>query len=214
MHRRLTIIGKWSLLTEFLSEFKDKFYEQEVETVAFLKLEGMEYFQGKRTALDYCDAFTKLVQEAEIMDQRMIVSKFRRGLRKDIDKVILKDIRLVLDDSGLWYHKAKDFELVTKFDKAYHDSQTTNPRGTYSFCTQGSFTASAPQVPTLASAAAKSLSEPAKPETPRPKFSLQLNCWNCGEEGHPAWRCTKPKDETKTKVHVTDMPEEDVLALC
>jgi hypothetical protein len=27
------------------------------------------------------------------------------------------------------------------------------------------------------------------------------------------WQCTKPKDETKTKVQVTDMPEEDVLAL-
>ena len=55
--------------------------------------------------------------------------------------------------------------------------------------------------------------EPAKPEAPHPKFSLQLNCWNCSEEGHPAWRSTKPKDEMKTKVRVTDMPEEDVLAL-
>ena len=52
-----------------------------------------------------------------------------------------------------------------------------------------------------------------KTKGPRTKFSSQLNCWNCREEGHPAWQCTKLKDRTKTKVRVTDMPEEDVLAL-
>ena len=67
---------KWSSQTEFLAEFQEEFYEQESETVAFLKLEGTEYFQGKRTASDYCDAFTKLVREAGMVDQRMIVSKF------------------------------------------------------------------------------------------------------------------------------------------
>jgi hypothetical protein len=41
---------KWSSLSEFLTEFKEEFYEQESEMVAFLKLEGTEYFQGKRPA--------------------------------------------------------------------------------------------------------------------------------------------------------------------
>ena len=60
-----------------MAEFWEEFYEQESETVAFLKLEGTEYFQGKRSALDYCDSFTKLVHEAGMTDQRTIVSKFR-----------------------------------------------------------------------------------------------------------------------------------------
>jgi hypothetical protein len=117
---------KWSSLPEFLTEFREEFYEQESETVAFLKLEGTEYFQGKRSASDYCDGFTKLVCEAGMTDRRTIVSKFRRGLRRDVDEVISKDIGLVLDDPSLWYRKAKDYELVAKFNKAYHDAHTPN----------------------------------------------------------------------------------------
>jgi hypothetical protein len=55
--------------------------------------------------------------------------------------------------------------------------------------------------------------KPAKVEGPCIKFSLQLNCWSCGEKGHLAWQCTKLKDEMKTKVQVMNMPEEDILAL-
>jgi hypothetical protein len=68
---------KWSSLSDFLTEFKEEFYEQESKTVAFLKLEGTEYFQGKRAASDYCDGFTKLVHEVGMTDRRTIVSKFR-----------------------------------------------------------------------------------------------------------------------------------------
>ena len=38
---------KWNSLAEFLMEFREEFYEQESKTVAFLKLEGTEYFQGR-----------------------------------------------------------------------------------------------------------------------------------------------------------------------
>jgi hypothetical protein len=48
---------RWTLLDKFLTKFKKEFYEEEAETVAFLKLKGTEYFQGKRTTLDYCDLF-------------------------------------------------------------------------------------------------------------------------------------------------------------
>jgi hypothetical protein len=44
-------------------------------------------------------------------------------------------------------------------------------------------------------------------------YCMQPNCWNCGEEGLPTWQCTKLKDKMKAKVRVTDMPEEDILAL-
>jgi hypothetical protein len=56
-------------------------------------------------------------------DRRSIVSKFRRGLRRDTDKVIARDIGLVLDDPQLWYDKAWNHELVAKLTKAYHDTQ-------------------------------------------------------------------------------------------
>jgi hypothetical protein len=205
---------KWSSLTEFLTEFREEFYEQESETVAFLKLEGTEYFQCKRSASNYCDGFTKLVHSVGMTDRRTIVSKFCRGLRKDVDEAISKDIGLVLDNPSLWYHKAKDYELVAKFNKAYHDAHTPNHRGIYPFRAPANFTASAPASGTPPTTTKPALNpEPAKVEGPRTRFSLQLNCWNCGEEGHPAWQCTKPKDETKTKVRVTDMLEEDILAL-
>ena len=77
--------------------------------------------------MDYCDSFTKLVCEAGMTDRRTIVSKFRRGLCRDVDEAISKDIGLVLDDPSLWYHKAKDYELVVKFNKAYHEAHTPNP---------------------------------------------------------------------------------------
>ena len=118
---------KWNSLAEFLTEFREEFYEQESETVAFLKLEGTEYFQGKRSASDYCDSFTKLVCEAGMTDRRIIVSKFCQGLRRDVDEAISKDIGLVLDDPSLWYRKAKDYKLVVKFNKAYHKAHTSNP---------------------------------------------------------------------------------------
>jgi hypothetical protein len=205
---------KWSSLVAFLAEFREEFYEQESETVAFLRLKGTDYFQGKRSASDYCDSFTKLVHEAGMTDWRMIVSMFRCRLRRDVDEIILKDIGLVLDDPSLWYCKVKDFELVAKFNKAYHDAHTPNHRGAYSFRVPANFTASTPPSGTP-SVPVKlgSNPEPAKMEGPRTKFSSRLNCWNCGKEGHPAWQCMKPKDETKTKVRVTDMLEEDVLAL-
>jgi hypothetical protein len=192
---------KWSSLVDFLAEFREEFYEQESETVAFLRLEGTEYFQGKRSASDYCDSFIKLVHKAGMTDWRMIVSKFRRGLCRDVDEVILKDIGLVLDDPNLWYRKSKDFELVAKFNKVYHEAHTPNHRGAYSFRAPANFAASTPSSGTP-SATTKPTSnpEPAKVDGPRTKFSLWLNCWNCGEEGHPVWQCTKPKDETKTKV--------------
>jgi hypothetical protein len=147
-------------------------------------------------------------------DRRMIVSKFCCRLQRDMDKVILKDIGLVLNDPSLWYRKAKDFKLVAKFNKAYYNAHTPNHRGTYSFHVPANFAALTPSLGTP-STTMKSASnpEPTKAENPCTKFSSQLNCWNCGEEGHPAWRCTKPKDKTKTKVRVTDMLEEDVLAL-
>jgi hypothetical protein len=55
--------------------------------------------------------------------------------------------------------------------------------------------------------------EQSKVEPPKHKFSSRPNCWNCGEEGHPAWQCMKPKVEPKVRVQVTDLPEEDVMAL-
>jgi hypothetical protein len=55
--------------------------------------------------------------------------------------------------------------------------------------------------------------EQPKMEPPKRKFSSRLNCWNCGKEGHPAWRCTKPKAEPEARVRVTDLPEEDIMAL-
>jgi hypothetical protein len=109
-----------------------------------LKLEGMEYFQGKRSASDYCDGFTKLVHEAGMTDRRTIASKFRRGLHRDVDEVISKDIGLVLDDPSLWYRKAKDYELVAKFNKAYYDAHASNHRGTYPFRTTAHLAASVP----------------------------------------------------------------------
>jgi hypothetical protein len=126
-----------------LTVFREEFYEQESETVAFLKLEGTEYFQGKRSASDYCDHFMKLVCEAGMTDRRMIVSKFRRGLRGDVAEDVSKDISLILDDPNLWYHKAKDFELVAKFNRAYHDTHTVDHRST-NFSTPANFAALAP----------------------------------------------------------------------
>ena len=179
-----------------------------------MKLKGTEYFQGRRSASDYCDSFTKLVREAGMTDRRTVVSKFRRGLHREVDEAISKDIGLVLDDPSLWYRKAKDYELVVKFNKAYHEAHTPNPRGTYPLHAPVNYTALAPPSGTPPTTAKSTLNpEPAKTEGPHTKFSSQLNCWNCGEEGHPTWQCTKPKDEMKTKVRVTDMPEEDVLAL-
>jgi hypothetical protein len=147
-------------------------------------------------------------------DWRTIVSKFRRRLCRDIDEAILKDTGLVLNNPSLWYHKVKDYELVVKFNKAYHDAHAPNHRGTYPFRAPAHFAASVPPSgtpPTTMKSASNP--KPAKVEGPRTKFSSWLNCWNCGKEGHPAWQCTKLKDETKAKVRVTDMPEEDILAL-
>ena len=203
---------KWNSLTEFFVEFRKEFYEQESETVAFLKLEGTEYFQGKRTVSDYCDLFRNLVREAGLTDRRVIVSKFRRGLRKDVDDVVSRDIGLVLDDPDLWYTKAKDHELVAKFNKAYHESQNSS-RGTYQYRTSTTSTTST--TPITSPAPSKPASEPTTPRstTSTSKFSSRLNCWNCGKEGHTAWQCSEPKPEGRSSIKLSDLADEDVLAL-
>ena len=36
----------WSTWAEFVAAFKEEFFEQESQTLAFLKLEGSGYYQG------------------------------------------------------------------------------------------------------------------------------------------------------------------------
>ena len=53
------------------------------------------------------------------------MSKFRRGLRRDIEEAVAEKVGLVLDDPERWYSQAKEIELVGKFSKAYHDIGAT-----------------------------------------------------------------------------------------
>ena len=208
---------KWDTWAEFLAKYKSEFYEQEAETIAFLKLEASDYFQGKRSVSDYCDSFQKLVREAGLTDSRTIVSKFRRGLRQEVDESISDKIGLVLDNPELWFTKAKESELVTKITKAYHDSGTTSGR---SFVPYRSTSAQPPARNTTDDRAASGSKPPstptptpAKAQTDRPKYKSRLNCWNCGKEGHPSWLCPDQETERKEKIRVTDLPEEEVRAL-
>ena len=212
---------KWTTWDEFLNDFRSEFYEQEAETIAFLKLEATEYFQGKRSASDYCDAFQKLVREAALTDRRTIVSKFRRGLRRDIDEQIAKDIGLILDDPDRWYSKAKDYELIAKFNKAYHN---TGPPPTRNFFPYKSPTTQQPSNPpttprsTPETPPERSTPDPlptptTRPQDARSKLKSRLKCWNCNKEGHPSWLCPDNETERKEQVRVTELVHEDVLAL-
>jgi hypothetical protein len=210
---------KWPTWDEFLTVYRVEFYEQEAETVAFLKLEASDYFQGKRTVSDYCDAFQKLIQEAGLTDPRTIVSKFRRGLRRDVDEDISPKIGLILDDPERWYSKAKESELVTKFTKAYHEIGTAPTRSFIPYRSMATQDRSTPDVrsaseskPPAASTPAPAKT-PAKPQADRTKFKSRLNCWNCGKEGHPSWLCPDQESERKEKICVTELPDEELHRL-
>ena len=56
------------------------------------------------------------------------MSKFRRGLRRDIEEAVAEKVGLVLDDPERWYSQAKEIELVGKFSKAYNDIGATPTR--------------------------------------------------------------------------------------
>ena len=212
---------KWTTWDEFLIDFRAEFYEQEAETVAFLKLEATEYFQGKRSVSDYCDTFQKLVREAALTDQRTIVSKFRRGLRRDIDEQIAKEIGLVLDDPDRWYSKAKNYELITKFNKAYHDTGPTPTRSFFPYRTSitqqsphsTTTLRSTPETPATRSTPESPPAPATRPQDSRSKLKSRLKCWNCNKEGHPSWLCPDNETERKEQVRVTELVHEDVLAL-
>jgi hypothetical protein len=210
---------KWTTWDEFLTVYRLEFYEQEAETVAFLKLEASDYFQGKRTVSDYCDAFQKLVREAGLTDRRTIVSKFRRGLRKDVDEDISPKIGLILDDPERWYAKAKESELVTKFTKAYHEVGTAPTRSFIPYRSMATQDRSTPEVRSTpeskppAAPTPTPAKTPAKPQADRPKYKSRLNCWNCGKDGHPSWLCPDQESERKEKVRVTELPDEDLHKL-
>ena len=189
----------WTTWASFLAAFKREFYELEAPVVAFMKLEGKGYHQGKQSVLEYTDQFRQLVRQAGLKEGFTLVSKFRQGLNSEIQKTLGEQLPpLPLDDPQAWYDKARELERGRVLSDAYQQTQSY----TRSTPTKQQITASLPNTSTLPAGIPM--------DVDRSKVRSDLTCWKCKQKGHLSFQC---KNKPPVTVRVAELPQEEILQL-
>ena len=70
--------------TDFEQQFQSQFFLVNAEADAINTLERSSYYQGNQTVDDYLDSFLILASDARYMDPRILVVKFRCGLKLNV----------------------------------------------------------------------------------------------------------------------------------
>ena len=93
---------------EFCQAFQEEFFPKNERQRALTRLETSSYHQNKRSMDEYVDEFKDLIDVASYSEGLVIVMKFRKGLRHDIQDQIAQLAHGRLDDGGpsAWYNAA------------------------------------------------------------------------------------------------------------
>jgi len=94
---------------DFEQQFRVHFFPVNTEADAINALEGISYHQGGWMVDDYLNNFQALVSDTGYTDPRMLVVKFRQGLRIEIQNQIATMLygRPADTDPDAWYRAAR-----------------------------------------------------------------------------------------------------------
>ena len=89
-------------------------------------MEGISYFQGRRTVDDYLDNFRDLISDSGYTDPKMIVVKFRRGLNPTIANAVATMAAGRPDDLNpeAWYEAAIRINQNLAANAAFRSAHT------------------------------------------------------------------------------------------
>jgi len=114
---------------DFKQQFWVHFFPVNVEADAINALEGTSYHQGGWIVDDYLDNFQALVSDAGYTDPRMLVVKFRRGLRLGIQNQIatMPYGQPADTDPDAWYRAAWRIDQARLANKAFQSVSRSAP---------------------------------------------------------------------------------------
>ena len=202
-------------------EFRDAFVAQfcplDEATTARLRLEGIRYFQGRRSVEDYVDEFEELIDVSEYTDDLAIVMKFRRGLDGEIQNKIAESRvdRPKDNDVEGWYEAAKLLDRNRLANEVFNG--TTSRRTTVA--------APAPprtpfvRLPAVPAVVPSPL--PTRPRLPNPttphlteasRSKTPMTCFRCNEPGHTIRECPKRFDVRHLSIEELNEAIQDRLA--
>ena len=122
----LTGISPFADWEDFIAQFRERFLPVDSEAAAVNTLEGVLYFQRDRSVADYLDEFKELISESKYTDSKVIVIKFRRGLRSSIQDAIATMSSGRPSDSNVsaWYQAASRIDLARQANDAFRSTQS------------------------------------------------------------------------------------------
>jgi hypothetical protein len=115
---------------DFRSRFRTEFFPLHSDAVATNKLEGISYFQSRRTVDDYLNEFRDLISDSGYADPKTIVVKFRRGLNPSIADVVATMASGRPDDLDLeaWFEAAIRFDQNQAANAAFRSAHFGTPQ--------------------------------------------------------------------------------------
>jgi len=114
---------------DFEQQFRVHFFSVNAEADAINALEGISYHQGGRTVDDYLDNFQALVSDTGYMDPQILVVKFRRGLRIEIQNQIATMLygRPANTDPDAWCRAARRINQAHLANEAFQSVSRSTP---------------------------------------------------------------------------------------
>lgn len=115
---------------DFRSRFRTEFFPLHSEAAATNRLEGIGYFQGRRTVDDYLDDFRDLISDSGYSDPKTIVVKFRRGLNPAIADAVATMAAGRPDDLDpeAWYEAAVRIDQNQAANAAFRSAHSSAPQ--------------------------------------------------------------------------------------
>ena len=181
---------------DFRSRFRTEFFPLHSEAAATNRLEGIGYFQGRRTVDDYLDDFRDLISDSGYSDPKTIVVKFRRGLSPAIADAVATMASGRPDDLDpeAWYEAAIRIDQNQAANAAFRSAHSSVPQpkpfspGTIIRPTVDT------RVTTIPPRFAHAIPTPGNPvpmdiDAAKKRGKLPPTCFRCGMPGHTVHGC-------------------------
>jgi hypothetical protein len=212
---------------EFRDEFTAAFCPENEATIALMRLESDQYFQGKRNVEAYIDEFKDLVDLSGYTDPIAIVLKFRRGLNPTTqDRIAESGMDRPQDrDFDGWFKAACHLDLNRLANEAFHYASRrplTHPAPAptaYSIPQRTPFSFARSHLPTAVTPAAMHAPSRALPpgipmdvDRTRTLRTLAQTCYRCGKTVHISKECDLRHDIHHMMLDEQDKCIQDIMA--